>query len=531
MTDFVSGQFVDPLDVSTQPVIPAITDDAFAAWLDRSDQLRCILVECVWADPATGATGTECMANLPFVSTPADSPANTAYRAVIKSIPAFSQSMSDFMLGATTANWADVELFAGDEAMDVWLDGTRDFIGRAVTIYLGAPEWPKGQFRKIWSGVMAGVKIKGTTAVTLEVRDWQHLLNQAITRTVFDTPQFRIGANYGTACPLTYGVVHRMKPAAFPIYSSPTTFKWTFFVHDGPVQSIDAVYIHGWPLSSANWVAYPSLGYFEITAASDYSGNLTCDVHGAVDGNGVMYQTPNEILQQIIARSALAALPQDWTGIANKCTQPLALSIGADAYTPAQALDAIVTTVGGYYSVSRDGELYGGRVDFDGDPVIEISADQIVENGLAVLQVLQPRASYSLTWDRYAAAGASWDVFYSANIDGDTRNWLQKGYRIARAENPNAANLAKLEREAVRQTHFVQETDALAEAQRLMAIFGTLRMVVSVDCFLTPARVQLGDRITITHPRYGFAGGRKAIVVGITEQPSRRRIKLKALVQ
>lgn len=517
----------------------AITDAAYAAWLASATPQRCVLIECTWRNLSTGAGGVEYLSTHPFVSGPADTPAHQRYRAIVKAIPSFKQTMSDFLYGVTTPNVGTVTLTAGDSAMDVWLDGSRDFIGRPVTVYLGDPSWPKADFRSIWSGVLASVGVSGTNVVTLEVRDAQHLLNQPIKRAAFTDLIYRGGSNYGASFPLTYGTVHRIPTVYQPIYTAPLVITPTYFVHDGPVQSIDAVYADGAPLPGASWTSYASAGYFTIPTLTNNSAKITADVRGAVDPvTGYFWQTPKEIGQQLIARSSLATIAQDWSRLDSKQQAPIGLAITSDPFTASDALDAIARTVGGYYGVSRDGALYFGRVDLTDTPTVSIGAQQIAFHGLTVSRVLQPRSSYLIAYD--AQSPSLWQqtsnearadsTYLSTSVDPDARAYIAKGFRVARYDNPNIANFAKTSRETVRATLFYQTADAYAEAVRLMGIFGTLRMILDCDCFMAPSRYQLGDTVTITHPRYGLASGRNGVIVGIDQNLSRRRVKLSVLV-
>ncbi|MCC6193368.1 MAG: hypothetical protein IT518_02775 [Burkholderiales bacterium] len=516
----------------------------FATWLDTgriegaANAMRCLLIECEYRDLVTGTAGVEYLSTMPFVSNPGDSPPNTAYRAVVTKVPGFRQAMSDFMTGRSAANVGTVEILAAEDGtMDAWIDASRDYIGRSVRIYIGDPAWSRQRFESTWVGVMAAISISGTNKVTLEIRDQQHLLSEPIARTVFSATQFLQSANYGETYPLTFGLCRNVHPVMQMVATAPGVYTYFFYVHDGPVQAIDTVRIHGLPIPTNQYTTYPELGYFTINVAGNIDGYVTADVRGEVDpATGYWYSTPAEIMQRILRRSKLSAIPADFSALANKCPQVLGIAIpSGEVVTVAAALDMVVTSVGGFYSTARDGTLFAGRVDFDNDPVLDIGPEQMVERGLSIAAVMQPRSSYIVTYDNNVTRNpgnlAPPDPYLDPAMDPDTRAWLEKGHRLARYDNPNIANFAKVNPDKVRLAYFTTREDAYAEAQRLMGLFGSLRLVVDVRCFLAPMALSIGNTIRIIHTRYGFATSRKAVIIGIAEEWGKKMITLRALVQ
>src|SRR5262249_48768420 len=120
-------------------------DEIFQAWLQSEVAQRCLLLEAVYPDTGTGTLGTDSPATVPFVTKPGDTPANQSYAAIVRAIPQFNQSMSDVLIGRTTANLGNIEIVA-DASTDSWIF-SRDWVGRALTLYIGDPSWPKSKFR------------------------------------------------------------------------------------------------------------------------------------------------------------------------------------------------------------------------------------------------------------------------------------------------------------------------------------------------------------------------------------------------
>ncbi|MEX1107441.1 MAG: hypothetical protein WEC00_00890, partial [Dongiaceae bacterium] len=73
---------------------------------------------------------------------------------------------------------------------------------------------------------------------------------------------------------------------------------------------------------------------------------------------------------------------------------------------------------------------------------------------------------------------------------------------------------------------FTSEVAALAEASRLMALWSPDRQLFRTTTKWIGQRLEFGDRVLATWPRYGLAGGTLATVVGMRLDLLRRTVNL-----
>ena len=65
-------------------------------------------------------------------------------------------------------------------------------------------------------------------------------------------------------------------------------------------------------------------------------------------------------------------------------------------------------------------------------------------------------------------------------------------------------------------TFLLTESDASSEATRRLNLFKTPRHVISFSGTPSLIELQLGDAVTITHPRLNLSGGKAGMVIGMS---------------
>lgn len=206
-----------------------------------------------------------------------------------------------------------------------------------------------------------------------------------------------------------------------------------------------------------------------------------------------------------------------------------------------EAIDQICNTIGGYTAVNRDGKLYVGRVDLSGDPVAEITPEKIVHEGLAVARLLQPVDSIRLG----ARQNQTTHLSPTAATESNQMLYRQSHWHMGQSYNadPTVQKTRRLGRlggqggtvdhhtdPSLIPTLFLNGADAAVEAERRMAVWGVRRVVFKVTCYMSALRLNLGNIVRITHPRYGLASGKNGMIVSLTERLSSRRVELGVLV-
>lgn len=484
-----------------------ISDADYQTWLSR-DTPRCVLVEA--KAYSGGAETTRYLSNISFTSRPSDGPANIAYEERIRAVPGFSAQLSELFTGSSLPSWGDLEIINESGSIDSWLNDAWD--GRALKMYIGDPAWPKNDFRLVLDGVAADIYAKDRTTLALRLRDKTWRLNVPAQTSLIGGST----ANANNPKPLCYGECFNVEP----VLIDAALHKYQ--VHDGAINAISAVRDSGVAVS---YTADASAGTFTLSTTP--AGRVTADVQGAKPG-GVYLTKCADIVQDLVtARSTLTAADIDtanFTAFNATCPQTLGLYVRArENLIP--LIDSLVVSVGGFWTFSRAGMLQLGRLETPaGTPVISLTADDVAEDGISVrrrdLPVETYRVGYkkNFTVQRDGLAGAVTDAdraAYGAEylVESSTNAGVKTAFLLA--QNPDIDG-----------TLIAGASDAAIEAARLAALFSVIRSVYEVDGYALPFKASLGNVVSLDHPRFGFAGGALAIVVGMVERTTNSKAKL-----
>jgi len=479
----------------------AISDAQFLAWLRTSTE-RMVLVEAdVWSG---GGVVTRYMSNRGWVSAPTDTPASTAYDDIVLDVPGIRAQMADALQGRSVVSFGDIEIGNWSGERDSWLTDAWD--GRPLRIYLGDASWAKSDFRLVFNGATADIQAHGTSRLTLRLRDRQIVLDRPMLSAVVGGT----GSTAGQRIPCCYGQVYN----AEPLMVDATARRYQ--VHDGQIQAITAVRSNGEVVNPANYTVDLATGTF-VTAFS-IPGTITCDVQGSATG-GLYINRVGDIFGRILTeRGLLTAGDIDGSAVVNlnhDSPGVVGLYVRDDSTTVLDALDALITGVGGYYAVARDGTFTGGLfAAATGSPLMTITDDDLVVGGVELSRRIIPLKSVRLGYDRNWAPGGT----ISTNVtDEATRARLRDEYRIASAVTSGSAQYLLATDSDVIPTVFVSATDATTEATRRAGLYGVLRRVFTLRATLAAQPLRLGNVVALDLSRFGLAGGVLARVIGLRE--------------
>lgn len=486
----------------------SISDAQFAAWLAADNQQRVILCEAMAYSGA--AEVTRYMATRPYVSTPTDTPANTAYDDIIVSIPTFTRRMSEAFTGATTQSWGDIEILNEGGALDAWLDDGWD--GRSLSLYIGDPSWPKSDFCPILAGVAADISAKDAKTLAIKARDKTYAVNVPIQTNLIGGTT----VNAGKPVPLLFGECYNITP----LLIDAATHKYQY--HDGAAQGVTTAYDNGVAVAFTDT---PASGFFTLAAAP--AGQITCDAKGAKPGGTYLTKVADIVNYIVTTRSTLSSGDIDaanFTAMNATAAQTVGLYIDARENI-INALDDLATSVGGWWGFSRAGLLQLGVLIVPaGTPALTLGVDDIAERGVSVKRRDLPLAQYTLGWKR------CWTVQTSGlagAVTEATKAVLGDDYQSITKTNAAVLTKYRLADKPDRVgSLLVVQAEADAEAQRRVDLRNVVRKVFALDAFSAPMKVDLGQVGQLTHPRFGFAAGKLFVVVGIEEQPTKNRVKL-----
>ncbi len=479
----------------------------FQQWLFR-DRQRCVLIEA--KAYSGGAEVTRYFSNRAYITEPSDTPANEPYDDVLLSTPTFTSKLSQLFTGRSIPAWGDLIITNESGARDAWFADAWD--GRGLKIYLGDPTWRRADFRLILDGVVTDIGSPQRDQISLGISDKSWMLNVAAQTTLMGGAT----SNLDQPQPLSYGPCFNVTP----VLEDAATY--TYRVHGGPINDVTDVRDNGVSVAYTKDLAN---GRFLLTAAP--AGQITADVQGAKPG-GVYLVKCADILQDLItAHSQLTAADLDAANFAAfnaTCPQTLNLYV-KDRLNLIDLVDQLVTSVGGFWTLSRGGLLQLGRLAAPtGAAVLALTADDIRPLQLSISGRQLPIATVLLGYQK------NWTVQTSGLAGAVTAaNVALYGapYQVAKGEDLSLFTAHKLAQQpAVQETLMAFYADAAAEAVRVQALFATPRTTYSAAGYVAPYTTNLGDEISLTHPRFGFSAGADAISVGIAEEITENRATL-----
>lgn len=481
----------------------------FYVWLKDDNQNRVILIEAV--SYYSGSEHTNYMGNDSYISRPIDSPANTLYEDIVRGVPSFTTRMSEQFSGQSSPSWGDVDITNENGVRDSWLTWAWD--GRAIRVYLGDATWSRDEFRLILSGTVASIYAKDAKTISLKIRDKQWNLNVPVQTTLIGGTT----ANAGNPKPLCYGECFNIEPVLI------TAATHEYQIHDGQIEDVVQVYDNG--VAVAGFTEDLTNGKFTLNSAP--VGRITADVKGAKPSGTYKVKCADIMEHIILNHSTLVSGDLDsgsFTAFNTTCAQTLGLYV-RERTNMIEVLDALILSVGGWYGFSRAGKLTLGQfIAPAGDPIISLDSDDVVEGAFKVSKINIPvstvRLIYKKNWTKMT------DGIASAATEARRAELAAEGLISTATDGSiKTAHPLALEPDA-ESTLIVGQSAADTESARRLALFGVTRGVYSLEGFSVPFSATLGDVIELDHSRFGFSGGALAIVVGITETPTKNRIAL-----
>lgn len=486
----------------------SISDDEYASWL-RADKPRCVLAELTRYVAGTGEV-VAYLSNWPYVSTPTDTPANQVYDDLIAELPAFSASLPEMGIGRSTFAWGDLGLLNLNGALDEWLGDGWD--GRAYTLRLGDPSWPRGDFRVIVAGSIDDIVASARDRMTIKLRDKSGALNVSIQTTLIGGTT----ANKDQPVPLALGECFNVEP----ILTDAATH--TYQGHDGACNAISAVRENGMAIANT-----PNLAAGTTALGVGAVGRITADIQGAKPAGVYLTKCADLVSYIVTTRTTLTSADlhaASFSAMNTTCPQTLGLFIRS-RMNVMEAIDRLVAAVGGWWAFDRQGLLRLGRLDApSGTPVLELTADDLVDREIRVVRRTLPVKTVRLGWQ------TNWTPQPDGIAGGVTeanRALYAAAEQVASASNAGVSTKHLLAPSPdVVSTCIAGAADGAAEATRRAALFNQVRGTYGITVIGSANAVSLGDVIRLTHAHYGFSGGPLAVVVGIKDRSLENRVEL-----
>lgn len=428
-------------------------------------------------------------------------------------------------------------------------DGALDFIvnnyaidGREVNVLYGPYMGAYADFQPV--AKMLGVRMEhGAQNARLVVRDRAFPLSRALQNNFYEGT----GGAEGTAeltgkpKPLLYGECYNVSATLI----DPTNL--IYQVHDGAIESILAVYDSGLALSLDTGVGtggdvadYATLAAASVTASeyatciseglfklgSSPAGQITADVEGDKTGGTYVSDLGDVCLRVIEDKASTATARINRDTFTTLPSYKVGKFISSDERaTGAQVIDFLLGSINASWGPSRGGLIRAYRLS---DPEAQVPA---IVFGPEDIISMEPVRTITPRWRQEVGYKQNWTVQTGEGLAGAVsdarRQFLALLFRGAESEDVDIRTRhAEALSPALLASALIDQADAAAVAGEIMTLHGADRYEYAVTLKRKGWAVDLGEVAQFTYGRFGFEGGRNAIVRRISENASRNEIIL-----
>jgi hypothetical protein len=463
-----------------------------------------------------------------YASLPGDALTNQPFRGVLRSF-SFTRSIMQNDIGQFTTGSGQLIIDNADAEYD-FLPLSYAIDGRPITLKVGRRDASYDQAFTL-ARLTASAWNIDTDSITIDLVDFSYKLEVPMQPNVYGgTGGVDGGADLaGKRKPLCFGNPQNISPVALV----PSLL--IYQVHDGSVAGIDNVYDKAAALIGdgdvANYAALTaasvatghyktcnSLGLFKLGSAA--AGLVTADVRGE---NGAGYiEKSADIVRWALGHRTVLQDPADldtgsFATVNAAQPAPIDYFIGPDDnLTVAAFIQNVMGGIGGWGGHKLDGTF---EVRIFNAPSGSSMASFVRGDMLGGDIKREPLPS------KYQPPAYRWRVPYQRNwtvqtsdlagsVSATRRAFLSQDVRLAEASSATIQTDHPFaqDRDPVA-SYFKNQADAAAEAARLIDLFKTTRAVYRMTVPRRALRRDVGDQISVTHPRFDLSQGRAMIVL------------------
>ena len=489
-----------------------MTDAQFQQWLQSPSAIRMVLIEA--QVNVAGSEVTRYIASRPYITGPAEVPANTAYQPLAKGGLAFTEQVS--LSGEAGLSGGDIELDNADGALDGWLGDV--WMNRPIKAWAGDPSWPRADFQLVFDGIIADVASPGRESVNLVLRDKLQRLNTPISEAKLGgaTP------NKDAILPIPFGECHNVTP----LLTNPATLEYGFL---GAVESTFEVRTNGKPIAVA---LNDQAGRFNLTT-DPFSTTITASVQGDKGGGYAPRIAP--LVQRIataygkaVDRFTLADLDLANLAAFDTAHPQLVGLYVSDRTNQAQAIQQLAASVGAQALMSRTGQLRLVQIALPAAGVpVQIGPEKMRIDSLHVVQRLPVVAAVKIAFDRnYTTQANLTTSIPPAHADMYATEWMTETAvdEVVRARYRLTDDPPQIE------TCLKAEEDARAEAARRLALNKVQRTIYEFDGEPEMMMLELGQPVVLSDERFGLQDGVQGVVVLLSHHWLAGRVTVGVLV-
>lgn len=480
----------------------------FTAWLSDPTAIRCVLVEAV--ANVSGIDTTRYLSTKNY----ADTVGGRIYDPVVnaESVQLIERMSLD---ASPSMSFGDIEIYNVDGALDGWLLDI--WVNKSVTVLVGDVRWLRADFETIFSGTIDDIDSRSRDTLNIKVRDKLQRLNTPITETTLGGTSI----NKNELIPLCFGECFNVTP----LLTNPATLEYK--VHGAAIESIIEVRDNGVPVAHTDTVAS---GKFTLTAQP--FGQVTASVQG--DKPTTWDKTVSLLVQRLVTGyggvNKFVSADLDTTQLATfeaANTQPVGIYITQRENT-LSVCNRIAASVGAQLVMSRLGKLQLLKIELPASgTAFAIDTNDIIENSLSISQKLPVKAAFKVNYDK------NWMIQegLQTGIPEEHKDMYALEWLSYTAEDATVKTNYALDGEPVAvDTMLLTEADATTEATRLLDLYKTPRFVVTFTGTARLVELTLGQRVTLTYPRFGLDAAKEGQVIGLSVDWSNLSVKCEVIV-
>ena len=483
-----------------------MTEIEFTDWLKKGGRYT-LLVE-------VDTTVPRYLSTVAYTTLPTDSPANRVYSPVVSGGVAFTETLP--LDGSATLSVGDIELNNDDGLLDSWLDDI--WVNKPIRIYIGDVSWVRADFRLIFTGIVDNINSRAANRLNISLRDKLQRLNTPVSETLLGGTT----SNKDRLIPLCFGEVHNVEP----LLVDPATLKYK--VHGSAIERLIEVRDNGAPVS-----VNESLIDGTFTLVAQQAGTITCSVQGdkpTTYSNRIADTITRLVTGYGKVSDRLTTADIDTAQFAEfnaAHPQPVGVYLN-DRSNVIEVCQQLASSVGAQISMSREGLLRLLKITLPatGTPLVVTPSDYVAKS-LEIKERVDVKAAIKVGYCKNYTTQTG----LNTGLPASHKDLFMQEYLSVTAKNQSVADTYKLNTEPVQtDTLLLTESDATAEANRLLTLWQQPRTVYKFVGYSHLLTVPLGQALTLVSPRFGLSEGKTGIVVGIQSDWVSRRVTIEVLI-
>ncbi len=483
-----------------------MTEIEFTDWLKKGGRYT-LLVE-------VDTTVPRYLSTVAYTTLPTDSPANRVYSPIVSGGVAFTETLP--LDGSATLSVGDIELNNDDGLLDSWLDDV--WVNKPIRIYIGDVSWVRADFRLIFTGIVDNINSRAANRLNISLRDKLQRLNTPVSETLLGgtTP------NKDRLIPLCFGEVHNVEP----LLVDPATLKYK--VHGSAIERLIEVRDNGVPVGINE-----SLIDGTFTLVAQQAGTITCSVQGdkpTTYSNRIADTITRLVTGYGKVSDRLTTADIDTAQFAEfnaAHPQPVGVYLN-DRSNVIEVCQQLASSVGAQISMSREGLLRLLKITLPatGTPLVVTPSDYVAKS-LEIKERVDVKAAIKVGYCKNYTTQTG----LNTGLPASHKDLFMQEYLSVTAKNQSVADTYKLNTEPVQtDTLLLTESDATAEANRLLTLWQQPRTVYTFVGYSHLLTIPLGQALTLVSPRFGLSEGKTGIVVGIQSDWVSRRVTIEVLI-